>query len=135
MLRFRGRQWTALSPEPIPRLDARFSFLIGARDPVTMEFLINAGLPSILAGCGTLTLPRYDGKRSGIYSVDYRVPGTPLTHRISREFSVERQWKAALHALDSYRSAEAICISRLHVALPCLAFGIPVWIAKPSGAT
>ncbi|MBI4907338.1 MAG: polysaccharide pyruvyl transferase family protein [Acidobacteria bacterium] len=124
---FRRRQyldWMRTSPFPI-----------GARDPATMEFLIKAGLPSIMVGCATLTLPRYDGTRSGVYSVDYYGPGTRLSHRISRELSVERQWKAALEALDTYRRAEAVYTSRLHVALPCLAFGTPVWIAKPSGAT
>ena len=104
---------------------------IGARDPSTLDQLHAAGLPAVLIGCATLTLPRYDGPRSGVYSVDYPGPGLPLSHRISRRDTAAKQWTAALDVLAKYRSAEAVYTSRLHVALPCLAYGTPVWIANP----
>ena len=122
---FRAREylrWMARSQHPI-----------GARDQATFETARAAGLRSELIGCATLTLPRYDGPRSGVYSVDWaQGPGRPLSHRISRRDSPRQQWKWAVEALERYRTAEAVYTSRLHVALPCLAFGTPVWIANPS---
>ena len=59
-------------------------------------------------------------------------PGRQTSHRISLGLPAHRQWTEALLALEGYRTAEAVYTSRLHVALPCLAFGTPVWIANPS---
>jgi len=112
--------WLRKSPYPI-----------GARDLATQQRLQTAGLPAIMIGCATLTLPRYDGPRSGAISVDLDGPGERLTHRISRRDSVEKQWQLALDRLDRYRRAAAVHTSRLHVALPCLAMGTPVWLARP----
>lgn len=106
-------------------------FPIGARDQATVDALNRAGQPVVLTGCATLTLPRYDGPRKGIYSVDCVGPGEQITHSIARSTSVEVQWETALAALARFRTAEAVYTSRLHVALPCLAFGTPVWIANP----
>jgi len=108
-------------------------FPIGARDPYTMNLAVSAGLQSVCIGCATLTLPRYDGPRSGVYSVDSDGPGRQLSHEISRSVAVERQWEMALEALERYRTAEAVYTSRLHVALPCLAYGTPVRLANPIG--
>jgi hypothetical protein len=115
--------WMERSPWPI-----------GARDPVTARRLASAALPTEMVGCATLTLPRYEGPRRGVFSVDVDGPGTPLTHDISRHDTVEKQWKSAASLLGAYRTAEAVYTSRLHVALPCLAFGTPVWIARPTAA-
>jgi hypothetical protein len=104
---------------------------VGARDPATVRRLVAGGLDAVLVGCATLTLPRFDGPRSGVLSVDCDGPGDRITHDISRTLSVEGQWRRALEVLDRYRTAEAVHTSRLHVALPCLAFGTPVSIARP----
>jgi len=40
----------------------------------------------------------------------------------------------ALERLDLYKTAEAVYTSRLHVALPCLAFGTPVYVKNPKDA-
>jgi hypothetical protein len=118
-------RWLAESPYPV-----------GARDPATLQTLSAAGIPAALIGCATLTLPRYTGPRSGVYSVDATAAGPASAERrsqaITRHFTVEQQWAAALGALETFRTAEAVYTSRLHVALPCLAFGTPVWIASPS---
>lgn len=125
---------------PYWRREAYLSWLrrspwsIGARDPVTWERLGAEGIRSEMIGCATLTLPRYDGPRSGIYSVDCDGPGTRMTHVISRNLSLAGQWAQAREFLEKYRKAEAVHTSRLHVALPCLAFGTPVWVARPHGA-
>lgn len=105
--------------------------VIGARDGHTVKTLRTAGLETVLTGCATLTLPRYEGPRRGVYSVDCAGPGQALTHRISRATTVAEQWTLATELLERYRTAEAVYTSRLHVALPCLAFGTPVWIASP----
>jgi hypothetical protein len=104
---------------------------VGARDPHTFQALLAAGLQAELIGCATLTLPRYDGPRHGVFSVDCAAPGQALTHRISRDATVPEQWALATDLLQCYRTASEVHTSRLHVALPCLAFGTPVWIADP----
>lgn len=116
-------RWMAQSPFPI-----------GARDPATLEAAKAVGLEASLIGCATLTLPFYDGPRKGVYSVDAPGPGIALSQTITRRWTVEEQWTAALSALDKFRTAEAVYTSRLHVALPCLAFGTPVWIANPANS-
>ncbi len=105
---------------------------IGARDPWTLEMALAAGCRGVLTGCATLTLLRYEGPRHGVYSVDHPGPGAQLTHSISRDATVAQQWAQALEHLAIYRTAEAVYTSRLHVALPCLAFGTPVWIQDPA---
>lgn len=110
------------------------SFPIGARDPKTAQRLIQNGLAVEMIGCATMTFPKYSGPRTGIYSVDYPGPGTSLTHFISRTMRVDEQWKLASEYLNLYRTAQAVYTSRLHVALPCLAMGTPVYIASPDRA-
>lgn len=109
---------------------------VGARDRETVTALTAAGIPTALIGCATLTLPPYDGPRKEAYSVDCPGPGRAVTHAISRDMPVAEQWALASDRLAQYRTAEAVHTSRLHVALPCLAFGTPVWIVDPkrSGA-
>ena len=120
MRRSMYRAWLRQSPWPV-----------GARDPATHSQLSREGLRVELAGCATLTLPRHEGPRRGIYSVDFEGPGTRLTHGISRHMTLAEQWSAACGLLSRYKTAEAVYTTRLHVALPCLAFGTPVWIARP----
>ena len=109
----------------------RSQWPVGARDPASVRRLQANGIDAVLVGCATLTLPRFDGPRSGVLSVDCDGPGDRITHDISRTLSVEGQWRRALELLDRYRTAEAVHTSRLHVALPCLAFGTPVLITRP----
>lgn len=103
-------------------------YVVGARDPYSYQTALHWGLKSKMIGCATLTFDRYDGPRSGIYSVDYDGPGVGLTHRISKSMSTVEQWDKAIHLLDIYRKAKAVYTTRLHVALPCLAFGTPVYL-------
>jgi hypothetical protein len=44
---------------------------------------------------------------------------------------VEQQWFKALRCMETYRKAERVHTSRLHVFLPCLAFGTPVRFVGP----
>ena len=116
-------EWLASSPYPI-----------GGRDQMTVDAALERGLDASLIGCATLTFPKYEGKRHGVYSVDYPGPGTLHSHKISRHDSVRKQWFAAMDALQRYRTAEAVYTTRLHVAFPCLAFGTPVYLANRKNA-
>jgi hypothetical protein len=106
-------------------------FVVGARDPHTYALLLKNGIRSTLIGCASMLFDRYDGPRSGTLSVDYDGPGKRLTHKISKRMAWPVQFSHAVSFLSAYRVASAVYTSRLHVALPCLAFGTPVLIAKP----
>lgn len=102
-------------------------FPVGARDPFTHERCQRAGIPSVILGCATLTLPRHDDPRNGVLSVDLPGgPGTPFTHGLKPGAPFAAQWQLGLHALARYARAAEVHTSRLHVALPCLALGTPV---------
>lgn len=107
---------------------------IGARDPKTAELLSRNGLSTEMIGCATMTFPKYSGPRKGIFSVDYSGPGVFLSHKIARSMNVVEQWELATKYLDYYRTAETVYTSRLHVAIPCLAMGTPVFVASPDRA-
>ena len=113
-------EWLRRSPWPV-----------GTRDPLTSERLAREGIAAEMVGCATLTLPRYEGPRRGVVSVDFDGPGVRLRHEVPRTLTLAEQWDLAARLLDRYRTSEAVYTSRLHVALPCLAFGTPVWIARP----
>ena len=104
---------------------------VAARDPHTEKLLRRESISADFTGCATMTFPRYSGIRKGVYSVDFPGPGVRLTHEIPRRMSVKEQWQLALEYLEYYRTAQAVYTSRLHVALPCLAMGTPVYIASP----
>jgi hypothetical protein len=113
---------------------SRFSE-IGARDPVTVIWCADRGIRTILLGCATLTLNRYDGPRSGVLAVDTDHAGAErMTHWIYRKTPWEDQQSLAQAYLERYRQAELVVTSRLHVALPCLAFGTPVIVRDPIGS-
>lgn len=95
---------------------------IGVRDPWTLGY-VGHGKGQMI-GCATLTLPRYEGPRRGVVYVDHT--DTCLTHRIPQDWSWEQQWTTAMQRLELYMKAELVVTSRLHVLLPCIAFGTPV---------
>jgi hypothetical protein len=79
-----------------------------------------------MVGCATLTLPRYEGPREGVYAVDCTAPGEPLSHMVDRELPYAERWRLAVERLELYRRAERVYASKMHATLPCLAFGTPV---------
>lgn len=100
---------------------------VGARDQYTKGLLASNGISSEMVGCATLTLPRYSGPRQGRYSIDVKpVPGTEYESSIIPDLAWADEWELALHRLDQLRRAEIVYTRRLHVVLPCLAFGTPV---------
>jgi hypothetical protein len=108
---------------------------VGARDPATFGGLQARSIAAELTGCATLTFGRYAGRRFGTYAADYfgDVPRTAIqvSHAIASDLAWPDQWTRALHVLELYRRAQLVYTGRLHVALPCLAFGTPVHIAAP----
>jgi hypothetical protein len=98
---------------------------VGCRDPWTQRYVKRAGLAAEYIGCATLTLPRYRGPRSGELHIDDGTPGC-RSNWIDASASWPEQWNAARDLLHSLRSASVVYTGRLHVVLPCLAFGTPV---------
>ncbi len=116
----------------------RSGFPVGSRDPWTDVRVKASRLNSELILCATLTLERYTGVRRGVYQVDCVNTGislprasVKLSHWIGLDLSWPDQWTLGLHLLDLYRSAAVVYTGRLHVALPCLAFGTPVFLTEP----
>lgn len=100
--------------------------MVGARDPATASILRGTA-PTEMVGCATLTFDRYRGPRKGRYSIDVRpVPGTTVLTQSIGDLTWQQQWNLAVRQLQILRRAELIYTSRLHVILPCLAFGTPV---------
>ncbi len=114
---------------------------IGARDLYTLEELQRRRIPSYFSGCLTLTLPRHPVTRGDvIYLVDLdertvahisRVARSPIAV-VSHGKSVlpfltpEHRLRYAEFQLNLYRRAKCVVTTRLHAALPCLAFDTPV---------
>jgi len=110
--------------------NSRFSE-IGARDPATAMWCADRKIRASLIGCATLTFDPYTGPRSGVYAVDTKAEGaTFITHDIG-EMEWSEQLTLAREILSRYQRAQLVITSRLHVALPCLAFGTPVIIHDP----
>ncbi len=114
---------------------------IGARDLFTLEILREKNIPSYFSGCLTLTLENnYTERNDIIYLVDLdettvryvrskvSSPTFIVTHGkpLLQFLSVEHRLKYAECVLDLYRKAKCVVTTRLHAALPCLAFKTPV---------
>ena len=130
---------TLFSDENIEYLKAHSP--IGARDLSTLESLQQRGIPSYFSGCLTLTLENHCKERNEIiYLVDLdektvayiqsRVlsPTIVLSHGkpVLQMLSPEHRLKYAEYILDLYRKAKCVVTTRLHAAMPCLAFETPV---------
>lgn len=122
---------------------------IGCRDITTYQYLSRYGIPAYINGCMTATLPKYAGSKGDkIILVDAPnalrpyIPDSVLrqnceaatqqVHFTQQEVNDFRGiYSFVKSRYDYYRkNAKLIITSRLHVALPCTAFGIPVIFAK-----
>lgn len=110
---------------------------IGCRDQKTFEMVRKCGISAYLNGCMTLTLPRAaQRKASKVFIVDacdkvmeyipneLKEDAEYRTHIIrGREVSQEE----SLAVYEQYqKEAKLVITSRLHCAVPCIAYGIPV---------
>ena len=122
---------------------------VGCRDLSTLAMMKECGIDAYFSGCVTLTiqLKKDEGDR-GDYAViadldedvedkvkkitENRIPLVKTTHILEavpdatwdeRKARVEKQ-------LELYRRARYVVTTRLHVALPCLAMGVPVLLIE-----
>jgi len=136
-------------PLPLVRKELHDYYLrcapIYCRDEDTRRQFAELDIPAQYSGCLTLTLPRAEGKRSGIIFTDPFgvMPGTcfrpdhwlampkslrkssRITHLTMRQ-NVGKRLKIAEEILAAYACASLVVTSRLHAALPCIAMGTPV---------
>lgn len=130
---------------------------VGCRDLSTVEYLRSLGVDAYLSGCLTLTFPRrtkeQEAKANKIYFLDvpsdvmkivpediksealtlsnilrFNNPGN--ANRISIEDTYEEHRKGEERIALLRDTAKLVITSKLHVASPCLAMGIPVILAK-----
>ncbi|MFI0435882.1 MAG: polysaccharide pyruvyl transferase family protein [Parachlamydiaceae bacterium] len=114
---------------------------VGARDYYTLKELEKRGIPSYFSGCLTLTLEneyRNNQRKNIIYAVDINqkclafikshanCEVKSITHGISQFATHDERLARAQKLLDQYKQARCVITSRLHAALPCLAFETPV---------
>jgi len=105
----------------------------GARDHFSYYCANAFKMEAKLVGCWTSTFPRYEGPRSGRIGIDYTVQnGENLSSYFDSKII---DWKGhlleALRRLRLLRTAEHVSTQRLHVALPCQAFGTPCYFWPP----
>ena len=119
---------------------------VGCRDLHTYSIMKKYNIPAYVYGCVTLTLPLRDNKffqARNIYAVDISknlekylpdyIKKEVIYHTNVRYINDLRQTpeEEAYDVYSEYRQkAKMIITSRMHVALPCMAMGIPVIFAK-----
>lgn len=112
---------------------------IGCRDFSTLNLLKSKSIEAYFSGCLTLSLKnRFNIRTNDIYFVDVEedllklVPDhikknvNLLTHLCKNPQNVSENFRIAQCLLDKYSQAKLVVTSRLHCALPCVAFGTPV---------
>lgn len=120
---------------------------IGCRDTATQERFRQIGVESYFSGCLTLTLrpPASGAIREVVFTDPFgTLPGTcfraDLWARLPRALrrnalkishitclrSYEQRVRRTQTILELYAQAPLVVTSRLHAALPCIAFGTPV---------
>lgn len=120
---------------------------IGCRDVHTKKMLQSNGIQAYLNGCLTITLPRNNNVKSEkyVYLVDAPVqlkkfiPEELLKNAkcctqqeyFDPDVQIDEIRKNAMRQYREYKTKASLVItSRLHVAAPCMAWGIPVIFVK-----
>jgi hypothetical protein len=112
---------------------------VGGRDHWTVRLLEKHGIESYFSGCLTLTLGSDGNGQRGDYicAVDLddetyhhlsgqtRTPLLRLSHRDACGGSFEQRCATAGRLLGLYAHAKCVVTTRLHCAMPSLAFGTP----------
>lgn len=111
---------------------------IGCRDQRSVEILRNKGLEAYLNGCLTITLPKRQenvgtGKVFIVDICDELLSRVPEEIRRDAEFVTHLYFDREVSEAESMamyeryqREAAMVITSRLHCAVPCIAYGIPV---------
>ena len=128
---------------------------IGCRDEYTVSYLRTKGIDAFLSGCLTMLFPkRNEGKRySKVFIVDCsenalrHIPeeiknNAEYLSQVIRVKSNSNDYRLTLEETEAYNSiarvqlnryrdeAKLVITSRLHVASPCAAMGIPVVLVR-----
>jgi hypothetical protein len=113
---------------------------VGTRDLWTLDLLRAKGVEAYFSACATLTLgdggevPRHDYvcavdlPEPVLAALRERTRGRVVvtTHRDPLPAPTAQRMRRARRLLSLYAQARAVVTSRLHCAMPCLAFGTPV---------
>lgn len=104
---------------------------IGCRDRSTSKYLTDRGIDAYFSGCLTLTLDNINKncKEDTKYNVDIISPdGKYITHQKHKYGLMDytKRIPIAQKLLDGYAKAKLVTTNRVHVMLPCLAFGTEV---------
>ena len=119
---------------------------VGCRDMHTLSIMKRNQIPAYLFGCMTMTFPKKwvkDEEKEHIYCIDIStklwdyIPNY-MKNRcliLSNAYNIEEltdspENKARELYNELVRKAQLVITSRMHVALPCIAAGIPVIFAK-----
>ena len=122
---------------------------VGCRDEYTCDVLNECGIPNYFSGCVTLTLPKQpitkdNGKYVCIVDLDkkveekvrklignkYKIKKLSHTYPSKPNATWEEKAKDVEELLTIYQNAKYVVTRRLHVALPCLAMGVPVLVIQ-----
>ena len=122
---------------------------VGCRDLYTCRVFDEVGIPNYFSGCVTLTLPKQPetpDKGTYIVCVDLNeeverkvveltqgaVEVRKVTHSTSdiKGATWEERKSRVEEYLTLYQNARYVVTRRLHVALPCLAMGVPVMVIQ-----
>lgn len=114
---------------------------VGTRDLATLDLLEKANVPAYFSGCVTLTLPKKGvEKRSDLivvcdvpeealkYIRSHTTKSVQIVRVLGRGSSSSERFAEAEEHLKLLKSASCVISSRLHVTLPCLALGTPVFM-------
>lgn len=129
---------------------------IGCRDEETLNYMLQANIPAYLSGCVTALFPRRNENSplyEKIYFVDtpkeldhyvpehilkkaeYKTNSFPIQRLTGSHYMTEEEskisYQTAKKQLELLRdTATLVVTSRLHIASPCIAMGIPVILAS-----
>jgi hypothetical protein len=133
---------------------------IGCRDSHTMNLLLSKGIKAYFSGCLTLTLknPFANFKREKIYIVDAHLTSKvvypwgadhlleklipkyirdqaeyiehEIPDHIDKDDMIARHSYVHQHLLSKYAKARLVITTRLHCALPCVAYNTPVIVLQ-----
>ena len=111
---------------------------IGCRDQKTFEIMQEFGIDAYLNGCMTITLPKVKNiqKKGKVFIVDVCNELMECIPKAIKENAVYKthvfvnrivRESESLSAYEQYQTEASLVItSRLHCAVPCIAYGIPV---------
>ncbi len=133
----------------------RFNQPVGCRDEETMRVLTRYGIHCYLSGCITLTLPKREEKekQNKVFFIDIvnslreyipaelsngaieltqivKMRSRSKDSRITEEETTWYNETACSQLSKICEEARLVVTSRLHIASPCLAMGVPVILAK-----